>query len=115
MSGQEIKMQLAQFCGSENYYKHYLNKFVYTDGIRFLAEICEANWLVDAIASYGRNEAFQVWELTVDQESKSAVLTMKEDRDAPILVKQEIPYTDFPLEYQKVWIVGNIMMLTSEY
>lgn len=113
MNENEIKSKMSQFCGSENYYKHWLPPYLYTDGIRYLEEICKASWLIDAVFSYARKEAFQVWELKV--ENSSAVLTMKEDTNEPYLVRQEIPYTDFPLNYIKMWCVGNILMLTSEY
>ncbi len=35
-------------------------------------------------------------------QDQQAVLTCKEDSDCPDIVRQEIEYTDFPLEYVKV-------------
>ena len=49
-------------------------------------------------------EEFQVWELKVDLNKRSAVLTMKEDSDAPELVRQEFGYTNFPLDEIKFYI-----------
>jgi len=70
-------------------------------------------WLVDAIASYCRKEEFQIWTLTVDRNAK-AILTMKEDTDQPVLVSQEIPYTDFPDGEWKFYLEYRVLMIPSE-
>lgn len=113
------KEHLSHFTGSENFYRYNFlgTSFVYTDGIQYLM-LNGAAWLVDAIASYQprkdvKNCRFQVWELEV-KDSK-AVLTMREDTDMPIIVKQEIPYTDFPLDSFKLWLVNGTLLLPSEY
>ena len=62
----------------------------------------------------------------VVNKDKSAVLTMKEDSNTPELVRQEIPYTDFPLDNIKFyvelggygsmedWTTCQVLMLRSE-
>ena len=87
--------------------------------VKYLADKAEAYWLIDAIASWQvekkvRNCPFQIWELKVNKD-RTAILTMKEDTDEPELVKQKIPYTDFPLDYQKLYLVDRVLMLPSEY
>ena len=43
--------QLRQFTGSENWYRHGINRSVlYTDGAKFLADQGGAYWLLDIIA-----------------------------------------------------------------
>jgi hypothetical protein len=45
------KADLAQFTGSETWYRHAINRNVlYTDGAQFLAERGGAYWLLDEIA-----------------------------------------------------------------
>ncbi len=123
----EIQNNMAQSIGTTRYIKHSLNRnLVFTDGVNQLRQDADAFWLIDAIASYERKEVFQVWELIVNAD-KSAVLTMKEDSNTPVLVKQEIPYTDFPLEKIRLfvqdggygtaenWVSCSVLMLTSEY
>ena len=123
----EIQSNITQSIGTTRYIKHFFNKnLVFTDGVNQLRQDADAFWLVDAIASYKRTELFQVWELIVNAD-KSAVLTMKEDSNTPVLVKQEIPYTDFPLEKIKFfvqeggygtaenWTKCLVLMLTNEY
>ena len=126
-SVETIEQNMAHATGSQTLIKHNFNKnLVFTDGVNQLRSDADAFWLVDAIASHKRNEEFQIWELKVDQETNKAVLTMKEDSDQPELVTQEIPYTDFPLDYIKFYVetggYGNtnnwtpclVLMLPSE-
>ena len=119
----EIRNNMAYAIGTEGYIKHALNRnLVFTDGVNQLREDADAYWLVDAIASYSRKEEFQLWELEVFAD-KTAVLTMKEDTNTPVLVEQKIHYTDFPLESIKFYVeLGSIdgynpifvLMLPSE-
>ena len=66
------KSDLAQFTGSENWYRHGINRNVlYTDGAQHVAEHGGAYWLLDEIAiiqPYNKAvaaEEFQVWKLAV--------------------------------------------------
>jgi len=114
----ETEIDLEQFTGTENYYKHGFGRIVVTDGVQYLAHKAKAFWLIDAIASYQAKRIatipFQLWELTVNAD-KTAVLTMKEDSDCPILVSQNIPYTDYPMPKIKLWLSDRVLMLPSEY
>jgi len=105
---------LCSFIGTTNYYKHWLGKMLYTDGVCYLVEHGAA-WLVDAIASHQVNcpQTFQVWELIV-RDSKG-MLTMKEDTGKPELVHQDLEYTDFPLDAITLYLIDGVLLLTSEY
>ena len=124
---------LAQFCGTENYYQHWLKRFVYTDGVKYLADEGGAHWLLDAIASHQtRNllsdpmlQEIQFWELEVN-ENNSAVLRCLRDTD-DVALTQEIELTNFPLNVIKLYLVRDsvgdpdssrvtrVLMLPSEY
>lgn len=115
MTAQEIKQNLSQFTGTENYYRlHNLNL---TDGAKFVADECKAWWLLDIIWSYQadirlRNQTFQVWKLEV----KDLQATVRcEDGDYNELLSQDIDYTDFPLESITLWCINNVILLPSEY
>jgi len=102
----EISRNMAQAIGTERYIKHFTGLLVFTDGVDHLRQDADAFWLVDIIASYQtkhKNKPFQLWELKVNTD-KSAVITMKEDSNSPILVQQEVPYTDFPLDNIKFYV-----------
>lgn len=121
---QQIKEELRQFTGTENYYRYtLLPSFVYTDGIKYMAEICGAFWLIDTILSYQpskiirteqRLQSFQFWRLKVNQEEHSAVLSC-EDGDGTVVLTQEIDFTDFPLTEFTCYLIDRVLLLSSEY
>lgn len=47
----EIRSQLSQCTGTEGYTK-YLGGLLLTDGVVLMADLCQAYWLLDIIASY---------------------------------------------------------------
>ena len=111
----DLRKELLMFTGTENYYKHPYGIY-YTDGVRYLAEKARSYWLIDAIASWQREVgscSFQIWELRV--KDGRGLLTMKEDTNEPVKVSQVIHYTDFPLQYIKLYLVDRVLMLPSEY
>jgi hypothetical protein len=46
---------------------------------------------------------------------RQGILSMREDADRPMLVKQFIPYTDFPEGVLKMYFVNGVLHLPSEY
>lgn len=81
--------------------------------------------MITEIASYQttkkiRQVHFQLWELELSPQNettgrKEAIVTMKPDSDKPAMVKQQIKYTDFPLEYVKLYLIDDVLLLPSEY
>jgi hypothetical protein len=111
---------LAQFTGSEQFFRHSLNRSVlYTEGAQYLAEHAGAYWLLDEIAfaqphhAAVANEPFQVWTLNVRLD-KTATLTCDDGNDNVVFTKQ-IPYTDFPLDTVKLYFANDVIHLPSEY
>ena len=109
---------LAQFTGTETWWRHPLTKTVYTDGVRYVAENAGAYWLIDAIAFSQhepavRAEDFQCWKLTL-AEDRSATLTCENGNDKAVY-KQEIGFTDFPLKSFEMWYASNTLYLPSEH
>ncbi len=69
---------------------------------------------IDTIASYQpRLERFQVWEMMKIVNSDNAIITMREDKAT--ILSQFIPYTDFPLDEIKLWVIDGVLLLPSEY
>jgi len=113
----DLTVSLRQFSGTERYFRNFTG-LLYTEGIQYLAEQAGAYWLIDLVGSYQsalREAPFQVWELTVDLEKKTAIITAREDTDEPALVEQVIPYTDFPLASFAFYCVDGVMLLKNEY
>ena len=112
---------LAQFTGTTTYYQHPLG-IHYTEGVQYLAERGGAYWLIDAIASWQSDprvsqdrmlQQIQFWTLTVNDD-RSALLVCERD-EGDIVVTQDIPLTDFPLEKIKLYFQEGVVLLESEY
>lgn len=113
-----LESDLKQFTGTEQYHRHLFGKF--TDGVNYLADKAGAYWLIDVVMSYRMNKKtrgvnFQVWELQKNKTGNGCVVTMKEDSDKPVIISQKIGFTDFPLDYIKLFLIDGILLLPSEY
>ncbi len=138
MDAETLSQNLQQFCGSEQYYKHWLG-ILYTDGIKYLAENAQCFWLLDAIASHQPRvrrkhslTEFQLWFLHVGNKHEfikprslrggtpspnAAVLTCWEDSPTPEtkpVIIQQIPFTDFPLPEIKLYLQDKVLLLPEE-
>ena len=114
------KSDLAQFTGSETWYRHGINRNVlFTDGAKHVADNGGAYWLLDEIAilqPYNKRvaaEDFQVWKLAVGSD-RSATLTC-DDGNGNIVFSKKIAYTDFPLEEITLYFVNHVILLPGEY
>ena len=98
--------------GTNQYWKH-LFGLVYTDGVKAHADIAEAYWLIDAVASYQMDIAkfqnehggFVLWKLEV--KDGSAVLTASRDSGEEPFIKQDIEFTDHPEGEWDFWQEGK--------
>lgn len=122
MNTYEIKRALRQFTGTESYHKHLFpgkSPILLTDGCDFIRNECKAWWLFDAILSYQcekilREKNFQVWELSQSRKNLSWLLTCKEDSNLKPLISQVIEFSDFPLDYIKLYVISGVALLPSE-
>jgi hypothetical protein len=111
---------LRQFTGSENWYRHGINRNVlFTDGAKYVADEGEAYWLLDEIViiqPYDKRvaaEEFQVWKLVV-RPDRAATLRC-EDGNGKTVFTKEIAYTDFPADEIILWFANNVIYLPSEH
>jgi hypothetical protein len=111
---------LRQFTGSENWYRHGVNRNVlFTDGAKYVADEGGAYWLLDEIAITQPHdkrvaaEEFQVWKLVV-KPNRTATLSC-EDGNGNVAFTKAIEYTDFPLPEITLWFSNNVIYLPSEH
>jgi uncharacterized protein DUF6876 len=111
---------LRQFTGSENWYRHGINRNVlFTDGAKYIADEAGAYWLLDTIAICQHHEKsvsveeFQVWKLKVNAD-RTATLVCDDGSDK-IVYTQHIEFTDFPLDEITLYFTNNVIHLLSEY
>ena len=121
---ERIRSALACQIGTEHYWKVFPddNAFKITDGVKVMAEMCEAFWLVADIfacqlTQKAKREAFQTWTLTLNTEGKSSnALLVGENGNGKLIAKLEIPYTDFPLpEGITLFLEDGVLLLPSEH
>jgi hypothetical protein len=122
MEANELRSALEGFVGTERYYKHFTG-LLFTDGVYFLAKNAGAFWLIDVVASYQLQvlkepglRDFQLWTLKIGKVNgmKNAVVTCERDTD-DVVLSQEIPYTDFPLDEIRLYVENGVLLLPSEH
>lgn len=106
---------LAQFTGSEKWYRH-LTGALFTDGVKYLADNAGAYWLIDEVLFRQRfrrvkAEEFQVWTLKVT--GSTALLTCGDGNGNEVHAKR-IEFTDFPLATITLYFENGTLMLPSE-
>ena len=111
---------LAQFTGSQNFYRHGLvRQVLYTEGVEYVVETAGAYWLLDEIALAQRHiisvkrEDFQVWDLKVNAE-QTAMLTCGDGNGLEVYSKH-IEFTDFPEPGIRFYYSDWVIHLPSEY
>ena len=116
----ELENELSGYIGTELWYRTPYG-FLYTDGVRALAELAGAWWLIDMVGSYfpaiNKAEELRYFCLiTLDvAKDESAIFTVKADTDAPEQIRQDITYTDFPKGKFELFLCQGVLMLKSEY
>ncbi len=112
--------ELARFTGSEERYRHAVNRNVlFTEGVMYLADRTGAYWLLDEIALtqhydgcvYG--ESFQIWTLQVNADCTGRLVCDAGDGD--VLYSRGIPLADFPGQGITLWFTDGTILLPSEY
>ena len=113
------KLTLSQFTGTGAYYR-ISRKHVLTDGTRYLAEQGTCFWMMDAIASHLCEIGTADWFVLVRvQVTEGRAVMIYEDGKDREHARQEIPYTDFPLDSITLYARWDqahwVIMLPSEY
>ena len=113
------KAELAQFTGSETWYRHgIVREVLFTDGAKYVADAGGAYWLLDEIALAQRYkkkvaaEEFQVWTLKV-KDNKGTLIC--DDGNGNAVYQKRIPFTDFPLDEISLYFCNKTILLPSEY
>jgi hypothetical protein len=111
--------QLSLFIGTAGYYR-ISRRHLLTDGTKYLAEEAECFWMMDAIASHLCEIGTGDWFILVRVQVKNGRAVMiYEDGNDREHARQEIPYTDFPLNALTLYACWDtehwVIMLPSEY
>jgi hypothetical protein len=117
---------------SQFYFAQPFPNLNYSDGVKHVADL-GLRWLIDIIASHEFHNkpfqalkkanaalnAFRVWTLDVNTNTKTAIVTCVEDTGKPAAVTQNVSFTDCPLSQVKIYAFteGDIirLIMPSEY
>lgn len=99
------------------YYHPFYEQYKYTAGVQFLAQNGGCYWLIEFIFMHQtdpelRGEEFQVWKIEVDD--CRAKITV-DDGNTNILKVFHIEYTNFPLVIYKLWLIGDMLLIPTEF
>jgi hypothetical protein len=120
VSKEEVEKELANFTGTENYYKAGLSNLKLTDGMQYLREALNCYWLTTIVESVqhlpdiAKNSEFILWAIKVNPD-KSFVVTARYDTGTKPLYEQKGEYTDFLFEEYEFYQCGEVLLLKSEY
>ena len=111
--------ELADFTGTSTYYR-ISRRHLLTDGTKHLAEKGECFWMMDAIASHLCEIGTEDWFVLVRvRVTEGRAVMVYEDGNNKEHARQEIPYTDFPLDSVTLYACWDqddwVIMLPSEY
>lgn len=114
----DLKLQLQQFTGTNNWYRHVLvPHMLYTDGVKYFAETAGAYWLLDIVATelmqLLSKEPFLAIELCVSSDD-TAILSA-EDGNYGRLYRRFIEFTNCPHGMWKFFLTDRVLLLPSEY
>ena len=118
MDSTQLKHGMAQFTGTEYYYRHVLSRMKYTDGVKFFAENAGggAYWFLDIVGT-------EVMEIKKSRPFISIKLIAKNskaditatDGNDNALWNRAIEFTDCPDGEWSFYLIDEIMLLTREY
>ena len=112
---------LDNFYGSETFfYLPIFRKFVYTEGVKYIAEKGGAYWLLEKIFACQScvaklsSEPFTTWTLTKNTVGEGARLVCTDGNEKELYAENLI-FTDFPLQSLTLWLTNNTLLLPAEY
>ncbi len=125
----QLKFELAQFTGTEKWYRYALNRnLIYTDGVKFLAENGGeqgAYWFIDKVACEiapllkSKKERFGCINLCVGVIDKNQATVLVTDGNDKQLAASHIHYTDMQAGDWKFYLIDDethmTLLLPSEY
>ncbi|PZD70209.1 hypothetical protein C1752_16673 [Acaryochloris thomasi RCC1774] len=121
MKPEELEQRLRQFLPSPTRHKHFTG-LLYTDGLLYMVEELEMEWLVLAIATHQKGssiteskelQTFQCWKF---HNGSTPILFCYKDRlnKSPEFGRQ-VRSTAFPLPELELFVDKGVLMLPSEY
>lgn len=113
-SSKELKANLEQFYGTENYFTNPLVKYKYTDGVKYFAENAGAYWLLQEINGMTAKVNEYFFNIKVISKNNKANIII-DDGNGKVVAKKHIGFTDLPEGEWQFFLTDNVLMIPSEY
>jgi hypothetical protein len=91
-----IQSSLQEFHGSETYHPCLNRNFVMSEGVKYLTEAAECDWLIDLLPGYMGRFGKQFTTVDLRKTNKLWRLTLT-DPDGKVRVSESVDYCTFPL------------------
>jgi hypothetical protein len=122
LTKEELQAGLSQFTQVDGWYRHSLNQFVFTDGVKWLCDNGNCHWLLLDIAFYQfrikmqhqQLESFQIWQVRRVSDN-SWVLECKTSKNSQPLIQKDLEAVNFALDELTLWLVNGTLLLPNEY
>jgi hypothetical protein len=119
MDANAFYVELRQFTGvCDRFHPHWTNGFVYTEGVKHLAERARCYWLINTIALLQARalrdawlREFQLWELHVKAGRGTLICSRDSENEA---FRLEFKLTNFPLHYVRLYVRSTVLLLPNE-
>ena len=117
---EELKNNLEQFIGSEQFFKVSLAPVIATEGVKYFADTCECYWLLDLIilGLFRLHQQLGYLFIDIDVNKRGTVhIVARQDEGMPIVFekKQRDLCKRIPVGSYKIWLMNNTLLLPSEY
>lgn len=119
MDQNALYAELRQFTGSTEFFRHFTNTLIYTEGAKFIAERARLYWLIDLIAALQLRalkdpalREFQLWELRVAN-GGAMVVCLRDSEDEAFRLR--LRFADSALDFVRLYVANGTLMLPSEY
>lgn len=119
LTDEELARELGGFTGTTQWYKHWLRKLLYTDGVQFFAEEGGQNgayWFIDIVATEYHpmlpKHPFLLIRLIVADKQATILV---ENGNGKALKEKAIDYTDMQPGEWRFYLTDDVLLLPGEY
>jgi len=122
LTEEELRSGLRQFTQIDGWYHHWLNRFVYSDGVKWLSDQGDCRWLLTDIAfyqlriksDYPQFEPFQIWHFKSVSANHVALKCLDGNSQTPF-IQDEVEVLQCAFTEITLWLVNGMLLLPSEY
>jgi len=121
-TAKEIERNLSYYTGTDGYHR-FNGNILLTDGVKYMAEACQAYWFLNIIWSVlSTSKIINEYDRVIcklEKTDEDTALVTLDDGNKNILYFQTIDFTDFPLQEIKVFAFQDgeyrVLLLPGEY